>query len=124
VGEAGFGFYGGAAVTEGTEMMASRDEIRIAMQFNLRRVVTGEGPSPRPEPEMRAIVEWIDKAVDAMLLDPDCFEGQMLRAMLDKMFTIESIEGGEPKFVLTEYGRAHVDSMPHDTSRITKDGIR
>jgi hypothetical protein len=104
--------------------MASRDEIRTAMQFNLRRVVTGDGPSPRPDPEMRAIVEWIDSAVDAMLLDPDCFEGQMLRAMLDKMFTIESIEGGEPKFGLTDYGRARVDSMPHATTRITRDGIR
>lgn len=104
--------------------MASRDEIRISMQAKLVWVVTGSGQAPRPESEMRAIVEWIDRAVDAMLLNPDCFEAQMLQAMLDKMFTIESIAGGEPKFALTDYGRARVDSMPHDTNRITKDGIR
>jgi hypothetical protein len=104
--------------------MASRDEIHIAMQAALKWVVVGNGPTPRPELEMRAIVEWIDRAVDAMLLNPDSFEGQMLRALLSNMFTIESFDGNEPNFALTDYGRARVDSMPHNPSQITDSGVR
>lgn len=102
--------------------MATRDEIRIAVQGKLTWIVTGSGSDPRPEAEMRAIIDWIDGAVDAWLLDPGG-EGAMLQALLDGLFTIASIDGGEPTFQLTDYGRARVDSMPHDVERFTRHGI-
>ena len=105
-------------------MMANRDEIRVAMQAQLKWVVTGDGPTLRTESEMRAIIEWIDRAVDAWLLDPRGFEASMLEALRDRLFTIASIRNGEPQFVLTDYGRARVDTMPHDLMRITDDGIK
>jgi hypothetical protein len=101
--------------------MASRDEIRIATQMRLKWVVTGNGPALRPEADMRAISEWIDRAVDAWLLDPESFEGSMLQAMFDGAFTIASIANGEPRFALTDYGRALGDSMPHDLRRLGVD---
>lgn len=104
--------------------MSSRDEIRIDMQTRLKWVVVGSGPAPRSEAEMRAIIAWIDRAVDAMLLDPDGFEGSMLRGLEDDLFTIPSVEDGEPTFSLTEKGRVQVDTMPHDPSRLTSAGIK
>lgn len=103
--------------------MATRDELRIAAQARLKWVVTGNGPAPRSEADMRAVIDWIDRAVDAWLLDPGGFEGSILQAMFDGLFTIGAI-GDEPTFELTEYGRARVDSMPHDLQRLTPEGIQ
>jgi hypothetical protein len=99
--------------------MASRNEIRLAAQGKLKWVVTGNGPAPRPEADMRAIIDWIDRAVDASLLHPNGFEGSMLQALFDGVFTITTVRNGEPDFQLTEYGRSRVDSMPHDLKRLT-----
>lgn len=103
--------------------MASRDEIRIAMQSALKWVVVGSGPQPRDEADMRAIIEWIDQAVDAMLIDPDCRDAAMLGALREGLFTITSIDGRGPVFQLTDYGRARVDSMPHDPQWLSRDGV-
>ena len=73
---------------------------------------------------MRAIIEWIDRAVDATFIAPEGFEATMLQAMCDGMFTVGSVRDGELGFTLTAYGRAHTDSMPHDVNRLTKDGVK
>jgi hypothetical protein len=89
----------------------------------LKWVVAGNGPELRSEADMRAIIEWIDRAVDAWLLNPDGFEGMMLQSLRDGLFMVESVENSEPRWRLTDYGRARVDSMPHDFERLTKNGI-
>lgn len=105
--------------------MASRDEHRIDAQQRLKWVVVGPGPAPRSEADMRAIVDWIDRAVEAWRVDPDGFDGAMLQAMFDGLFTVAAIrDDGALDFQLTADGRARVDSMPHDLSRLTRDGIQ
>lgn len=104
--------------------MSSRDELRIDAQQRLKWVVVGHGPEPRSEADMRAIVDWIDRAVDAWLLNPDGFEGSMLHALFEGVFTIAAMHGDSPQFQLTDYGRARVDSMPHDMDRLSDEGIK
>jgi len=101
----------------------NRDEIRRAMQEQLKWVVVGPASEPRSEADMRAIVEWIDRAVDSWLLDPNSFEGRMLDALLEGILSVAAVRDGELRFQLTEKGRAYVDSMPHDPRRLSTNGI-
>jgi hypothetical protein len=107
-----------------SEHFRSPLDYHVDAQARLKWIVTGDGPALRSEADMRAIIDWIDHAVDEWLLDPDSFEGAMLLAMFDEVFTIASVHNGAAAFQLTEYGRARVDSMPNDLRRLTPDGIK
>lgn len=102
----------------------TRDEILLNTLARLAFVVAGKGPEIRPVADMRAINIWIEQAVDASLLDRNGFEASMLQALEEGTFEILAIgDDGEPRFSLTDYGRARVDSMPHNSERLTPHGV-
>ena len=86
----------------------TRDELRVAVFVKLKWMVTGSGPEIRSEADMRAILNWIDKAIDALPVGDQTewsFDASMLASVMGgDMEIVGAQAAGEVLFKVTAQG--------------------